>query len=92
MTPSPPPRPRPQHTHTPPRNVTTTYPIQASPFLMHAHEYALSLLSLGHRTCLSLSMCWSHASGQEFRMVPGLYTMYEVFKGERNISCKYILE
>ena len=71
MTPSPHPTPQ-----TPP----TPYSIQASPFLMHAHEYALSLLSLGRRTCLSLSMCWSHASGQEFRMIPGLCTMYEVFK------------
>ena len=46
---------------------------------MHANEYVLSSLSLGHETCLSLSMHWSHASGRKFRMIPGLCTMYEVF-------------
>ena len=49
--------------------------VQTSPFLMHANEYALSLLSLGNQTCLCLSMLWNHASCREFRMILGLCTM-----------------
>ena len=90
MTPSPPPpHPPPPPTHTP--QTPPPYILYKPHLFPCMHVNMRSLLSLGHRTCLSLTMCWSHASGQEFRMVPGLYTMYEVFKGERNISCKYIL-
>ena len=89
MTPSPHPPP-PTHTHTPHKRLH--HHIIYKPHLftcMHMNMRSFFCLSA---TGLSLSMCWSHESGQEFRMIPGLCTMYEVFKWERNIRCKYILK
>ena len=59
--------------HIPPPPPPPSYPIQASPFLMHVNEYALFCL------WATGPMRLSQASGREFRMNPGLCTMYKVF-------------
>ena len=52
-------------------------PLVTSPGII---RFEKKYMPLGNRTSLSLSKRWGHASGREFRMIPGLcVVMYEVF-------------